>query len=77
MRIAAFLRRGGNGIEADVGEKDDGAAGDDPPKARGSERFPVRGIYEHSAHNQKCKNSANLYGHHHIVRFGRFPHSAD
>ena len=38
LRILALLGRGGNGVEADVGEEDDRAAGEDSRPAIGSER---------------------------------------
>ena len=76
LRIFGFLRRGGDGIEADVGEKDDRAAGDDPAEARGSERLPVGGMDQHAADDQKRKDRANLHGHDHVIGFGGFPHSA-
>ena len=37
LRIARFLGRGGDRIESDVGEEDDGAAGDDSAEAGGRE----------------------------------------
>ena len=41
LRVGAFFRGGGDGVEADVGEKDDGAAGEDAGPAVGRERMPI------------------------------------
>ena len=41
LGIAAFLGGGGDGIEADVGEEDDGAAGEHARPAVGHEGMPV------------------------------------
>ena len=76
LRIFGFLRRGGDGIETDVGEKHDCAAGDNPGEARGSEGLPVGGIDQHAADDQKRENRANLHGHDHIIGFGGFSHAA-
>ena len=42
LRILALLGRGGDGVESDVGEEDDGAAGEESRPAIGIERIPVR-----------------------------------
>ena len=75
LRIFGFLRRGRDGIEADVSEKDDGAAGDDSGEARGSERLPVGGMDEHAADDQKREDRADLHGHDHVIGFGGFSDS--
>src|SRR5437588_13037499 len=46
LRTTAFLCSSGNRIEADVGEENNRADGDDPAKARRSEGLPVRRIYD-------------------------------
>ena len=46
LRVAALFGGGGDGVEADVGEEDDGAAGEDAGPAVGREGVPVSGVDE-------------------------------
>ena len=76
MRIARFLGGGGDGIESDVGEKDDCASGDDSGKAGRREGRPVGGLDQHATDNEEGKDGADFNGDHDVVGLGRFLHSA-
>ena len=72
----ALFGGGGDRIESDVGEEDDGAAGDDAAESGGRKRLPVGGMHQHAADDQKDEDRADLDGDHHVVGFGGFAHAA-
>ena len=76
LRSLAFFGGGGNRIEADIGEEDDGAAGDDAAEAGRGEGLPVRGMNQHAADDEKSQDGADFDGDHHVVGFGRLAHAA-
>ena len=76
LRIARFLGRGGNRIETDVGEEDDGASGDDAAEPGGRKRLPVAGIHQRAADHQEDQNGADLDRDHDVVGFGGFADAA-
>ncbi len=71
-----FFGGGGDRVEADVGEEDDGAAGDDAGESRGREGMPVRRAHQHAADHQEEHDGAELDGHHDVVGLGRLAHAA-
>jgi hypothetical protein len=77
LRVARLFSGGGNGIETDIGEKDNCAAGHNAAKSRGSEGLPVGWVDERAADHQEDQDGADLDGNHHVVGFGRFPHAAN
>ena len=76
MWILRLLGRRGNRVEADVGEKDDGAAGEHSAEARWRKGHPVALVHQHAAHDEEERNGGNLDGHHDVVDLGRLAHAA-
>ena len=64
LRVAALLGRGGDGIEANVGEEDDGAAGEHARPAVGHEGVPVAGVNEADGREDEDQNGDQLERHH-------------
>src|SRR6185312_1188642 len=53
------------------------SAGHDAREAGRRKGLPVGGIDQHSSHNEKCEDGADLDDDHYIVRAGGFAHAAD
>ena len=60
LRVFAFLGGGGDGIEADVGEENDRAAGENSGPAIGREGMPVRGVNEMRGENHEDHDGRNF-----------------
>ena len=58
--VLGLLRRGRDGVEADVGEEDDRPRGHDPGPAVGRERRPVLGLHELEAGEQEEEHGGQL-----------------
>ena len=73
----AFFGGGGDGIEADVGEEDDRAAGEHARPAVGHEGMPVGGMNEAATPTKmKTRMADDLQQHHDVVGLGRFADAA-
>ena len=77
LRIAAFFGGGGDGVEADVGEEDDGAAGEHARPAVGHEGMPVAGMDEADGGEDEDEDGDELDADHHVVGRGRLADAAD
>src|SRR5258708_3755725 len=75
LRILEFFGGRGNGIEANVSKKDDGAAGENSRPSIGSKRMPVGGMNEARCESDEDKDRDNFQQDHHIVGFGRLADS--
>ena len=73
LRVAALLGGGRDGVEADVGEEDEGRAGPDPGPAVGREGVPVGGLDVEGADDDEEDEDDELDGHHHGVEPRRTP----
>ncbi len=60
LRVVALFAGGGDGVEADVGEEDDGAAGEDAGPAVGREGRVVRWVDEAQADEDERRMAASL-----------------
>ena len=79
MSRCGFLRFLGGGrdrIEADVGEEDDGAAGEHARPAFGNEGMVVGGMNEAHADEDERQDGGDLQQHHDVVGLGRFADAA-
>ena len=76
LRILGFFSRGRNGVESDVGEEDDGAAGEHARPAFGYEGMIVRGMNESHSYEDERQDGRNFQQHHDVVGFGRFANAA-
>ena len=76
LRVVALLSGGGDGIEADVGEEDNGAAGEHARPSIGHEGMPVGGMNEADDGEDEDQNRNQLESHHHIVGRGRLADAA-
>ena len=77
LRILAFLRRGGNGVEANIGEENDGAARQHARPSVGIKRMPVGGVDELRAKDDEQQYGADFEQHHDVVGFRRLANAAD
>jgi len=77
LRVFALLGGGGDGIEADVGEEDDGAASEDAGPAIGHEGVPVVGLDEAGSGKDEDQNGGHLDEDHDVVGACRFADAAD
>jgi len=77
LRVAALFAGGGDGIEADVGEEDDAAAGEYACPSVGGEGRVVGGMDEVQANEHEGEDSDELDEHHDVVGAGRFADAAD
>jgi len=77
LRVTALLGRGRYGVEADVGEEDDGAAGQHAAPAIGHEGMVVAGMDEAYDGENEDQNRNQLDADHHVVGFGRLANAAD
>jgi len=77
LRAFAFFGGGGDGIESDVGEKNDGTAGENTRPAIGREGVIVRGMNESRSEADEHQDSDDLEKHHDVVGFGGFANAAD
>src|SRR6266851_6321146 len=77
LRILAFLGGRGNGIEADVSEKNDRAAGENSRPPVGRERMPVGGVNETRCEGDEDKDGNNFQQDHYIVGFRGLADSAN
>ena len=75
--VFALLGAGRDGVEADVGEEDDGRAGADPREAVGRERVPVRGPHEPRAGEDEEGQDDELDADHDGVEPRRLLHAPD
>ena len=73
----ALFACGGDGIEADVGEEDDGAAGENAGPSVGREGMVVRGMDEAAGRRRRRQDGAILIEHHDVVGAGRLADAAD
>ena len=71
--VPGLLRRGGDGVEADVGEEDDGPAREHPRPAVGREGPVVARVDEAHAGHDEGQDGHDLQDDHHVVRLGRLP----
>src|ERR1035437_5670123 len=71
LRILAFLGRRRDRIKADVGEEDDGAAGQHAGPAVGHEGMPVVRLDKAGPGKDKDQNGGHLDQHHDVVGAGR------
>src|SRR2546430_232215 len=69
LRAIAFLRGRGYGVETNVSEKHDGAAGQNSGPAVGRERVPVGGLNKSRGEANEHENRDDFEQHHHVVRF--------
>ena len=76
LRILALLGCRGDRIESDVGEEDDGAAGQYASPAIGHEGMPVVGLDEAGAGKDEDENGGDLDQHHDVVGAGRLADAA-
>jgi hypothetical protein len=76
LGIAALFGGSGDGIEADVGEEDDGAAGEHARPAVGHEGMPVAGMDEADGGEDEDEDGNELESHHHVVGGGRLADAA-
>ena len=76
LRVPALLGSGGDGVEADIGEEDDGAAREDARPTVGHEGMPVVGLDEAGAGNDEDQDGGNLDQHHDVVGAGRLADAA-
>jgi hypothetical protein len=60
LGVLALFGRGGDGVEADVGEEDDGAAGEDSGEAVGGERVVVGRVDEAEAEGDEEQDGSNF-----------------
>ena len=67
LGILALFGGGGDGIEADIGEENDRAAGEHSLPAVGHEGLPVGGWMYLLAATQKTRMASDLDAHHHVV----------
>ena len=67
LRVAALLAGGRDGVEADVGEEDDGAAGEHAGPAVGRERMVVARMDEVQADEDEGEDRDELDEHHDVV----------
>ena len=72
LRILAFLGGGGNGIEADEGEKHRRDAEQHAAHAVGRKRIPVVGIDEKRTRHNHHQNHNHLENHQSVARIARF-----
>lgn len=77
LRVAALFGGGGDGVEADVGEKDDGTAGENSRPAVGHEGMPVRGMNEADDGEDEDEDGDELERDHHVVGGSRLADAAD
>ena len=68
LRAIAFLRGRGYGVETNVSEKHDGAAGQNSGPAVGRERMPVGGLNKSRGEANEHENRDDFEEHHHVVR---------
>ena len=76
LRVLALLGCGGDRVEADVGEEDDGAAGQHPGPAVWHERVPVVRLDEAGAGEDEDQDGGDLDQHQHVVRASRLADAA-
>ena len=76
LRILALLGRGGDRIEADVGEEDDGAAGEHAGPAVGHEGMPVVRLDEAGGGEDEDQDGGDLDQHHDVVGARRLADAA-
>ncbi len=74
--LLRFLGGGGDRVEADVGEEDDGAAGEDAAESGGRERNPVGFVHQAAADDEEERDGGDLDGDHGVVDLGGFAHAA-
>gem|GEM_PF-6042352 len=67
LGVAALFGSGGDGVEADVGEEDDRAAGEDAGPAVGSEGVIEGGLDELRAYEEEDEDRAEFDEHHDVV----------
>src|ERR1035437_993427 len=70
LRVLALFAGGGDGVEADVGEENDGAAGEDSGEAVGHERMIVAGVNERDAEKDEREDGGDLDQHHDVIGAG-------
>ncbi len=76
LRIAGLFRGGGDGIESDVGEEDDGSAGDDAAETRRREGMPVAGFTSAPPTTRKTRMAPILMATMMLLAFGGLAHAA-
>jgi len=77
LRVFALLGGRGDGVETDVGEEDDGAAGEYAGPAIGHEGMPVVGLDEAGAGKDEDQDGGHLDEHHDVVCASRLADAAD
>ena len=77
MRILCFLRRGRDGVEADVGEKDNGSTAHHARETQGHERMPVRRINHKRTKRDEEHDDSYLHDYDRRVRGRAFPNPVD
>ena len=76
-RVAALFAGCGDGVESDVGEEDDGAAGENAGPSVGREGVVVRGMDEAGAEADEEQDGGDLDQHHDVVGARGFADAAD
>ena len=75
--VTALLTGRGDGVEADVGEEDDGTAGENAAPAVGRERVVVGRMNELEAYQHEGEDGHDLDQHHDVVGLGGFADPAN
>ena len=75
LGVLGLLRRGGDGIEADVREEDDGAAGEHAGPTVGREGPVVGRVDEARARDDEGQDGQDLQDDHDVVGPGRLPNA--
>ena len=76
LRIPALFGRGRNGVEADIGEENDGAAGEDAGPAIGHEGMPVVRLDEAGCGDDEDEDGGDLDEDHDVVGARRLADAA-
>ncbi len=76
LRVVALLGGRRDGVEADVGEEDDGAAGEHAGPAVGHEGMPVVGLDEAGSGEDEDQDGGHFDEHHDVVGAGRLADAA-
>ena len=77
LGLFALFGGGGDGVEADVGEEDDGAAGEHAGPAVGHEGVPVDGLDEAGGGEDEGEDGDDLDQYKDVVGAGRLADAAD
>ena len=77
LRITGLLRRGGDGIETQVGKDHQGSTADHPTPTEGHEGLPVRWIHMGQGNADEQGDGQQLDKHHGGIEAGALPYTQD